>query len=192
MYRWSLQRELVAGEEREFHGLLVPYVSSLFVSHSHAPPMNHCRESITQQPTSHRLEELTKAHRDMQQQLKVGAEEPAQLLHLFGNNKRASDCAGKRSSSSTGVKAPTVAEFAAGVHSTGAATSATRRDATKRAKGSTPSSTNRGGSGKETSSTAVPGMETGSADASTHMRAEQVAGAKGMAVDLYTTVYLVP
>ena len=191
----SVQRNILNEEEREFHGLLVSYVSSLFVPRRLAPPVNDYEESITQQTTPDQLEELTTTCSDMPQQLIVVAEHVAQLVDLFANNTRASAGAEKRSSSSTGVNVPTLAKFA-GVENPGATTSTTRRDTKKRAKGSTGSSTSAGVSAKETSSAGmratetssagmsatdrssagVSAMETSSAGASTPVRAERVFG----------------
>ena len=192
----SVRRNILVEEEREFHGLLVSYVSSLFVPRRLAPPVNDYEESITQQTTPDQLEELTTACSDMRQQLKVVAEHVAQLVDLFANNTPASAGAEKRSSSSTGVNVPTVAKFAAGVENPGATTSTTRRETRKRAKGSTGSSTSAGVSAKETSSAGmsatetsgacmsatdtsnagVSAMETSNAGASTPVRAERVFG----------------
>ena len=192
----SVRRNMLNEEEREFHGLLVSYVSSLFVPRRLAPPVNDYEESITQQTTPDQLEELTTTCSDMQQHLKVVAEHIAQLVDFFANNTRASAGAEKRSSSSKGVNVPTVGKFAAGVEDPGATTSTTRRDTKKRAKGSTGSSTSAGVSAKETSSAGmratetssadmsatdrstadVSAMETSSAGASTPVRAERVFG----------------
>ena len=136
--------------------------------------MNNYEESITQQTTSDTLEKLTTTYSDMQHHSKVVAEQVAQLVDLLANNTRASVGAGKRSSSSTSVTVPTVAQFAAGVQSPGVATTATRRDTTKSVKGSTGPSTSAGVSAKETSSAAgVSDMETSSDDASCHVHAER-------------------
>ena len=94
----SVQRELGAEEECEFHGFLVCYVSLLFVLRGPAPLVNGCGGSITQRTTSDRLEELTRAQNAMWQQLKVVAELVARLVNLVTNNTCASAGAGKRAS----------------------------------------------------------------------------------------------
>ena len=182
----SVRRNILNEEEREFHGLLVSYVSSLFVPRRLAPPVSDYEESITQQTTPDQLEELTTTCSHMRQQLKVVAEHVAQLVDLFANNTQASAGAEKCSSSSTGVNVPTVAKFAASVENPGATTSTTRCDTKKRAKGSTGSSTSAGVIAKETSSAGmsatdrssagVSAMETSSAGASIPVRAERVFG----------------
>ena len=63
-------------------------------------------------------------------------------------------------------------KFATRVESPGAATTATRHDTRKRAKGSTGSSTSAGVRAKETSAAGVSTMDTSSAGASSHVHAE--------------------
>ena len=73
--------------------------------------MTNYDKSITQQTTSDKLEELPTTYSDMQQQLKVVAEQVSQLVDLLANNRRASVGAGKRSSSSTGITVAIVAKI---------------------------------------------------------------------------------